>query len=43
MSDSKLAAPINFIRGIPAMKLDSFRLDFVSVGDERRSVTIDYL
>ena len=30
----KLAAPINSIRCITAGKLDSFRLDFVSVSDE---------
>ena len=41
--DWKLAAPINFIRGISARKLDSFRLDFVSVSDERGSVISDYL
>ena len=39
MSDRKLATPNNFIRGILAEKLDSFRLDFVSVSDERGSVT----
>ena len=33
--DCKLAAPINFIRGILAWKPDSFRLDFVSISDER--------
>ena len=41
--DCKLAAPINFIRGISAGKLDSFRLDFVCVSDERGSVINDYL
>ena len=37
--DCRLATPINFIKG----KLDSFRLDFVSVSDERGSVINDYL
>ena len=32
-----------FIRGITAGKLDSFRLDFVSVSDEGGSVINDYL
>ena len=41
--DYKLAASANFIRGISAGKLDSFRLDFVSVSDERGSVINDYL
>ena len=41
--DCRLATPINFIRGISAGTLDSFRLDFVSVSDERGSVIIDYL
>ena len=41
--DCRLAAPINFIRGILAGKLDSFRLDFVCVSDERGSVINDYL
>ena len=31
---SQLATPINFIRDTSAGKLDSFRLDFVSVNDE---------
>ena len=41
--DCKLAAHIDFIRGISAGKLDPFRLDFVSVNDERGSVINDYL
>ena len=41
--DCQLATNINFIRGISAGKLDSFRLDFVSVSDERGSVINDYL
>ena len=41
--DCRLGAPTNFIRGILAGKLDSFRLDFVSVSDERGSVINDYL
>ena len=41
--DCKLAAPIDFIRGISAGKLDPFRLDFLSVSDERGSVINDYL
>ena len=36
--DCRLAASNNFIRGISVGKLDSFRLDFVSVSDERGSV-----
>ena len=36
-------APTDFIRAISAEKLDSFRLDFVSVSDQRRSVINDYL
>ena len=43
----KLTDPINFIRDTPSVgKLDSFRLDFVSVKflrDERGSVITDYL
>ena len=39
----KLATPINFIRGMPAGKLDSFWFDFVSVSDKRGSVINDYL
>ena len=35
--DCRLAAPTDFIRGISARKLDSFRLDFVSVSDEHGS------
>ena len=41
--DCRLGAPTNFIRGIPAGKLDSFRFDFVSTSDERGSVINDYL
>ena len=41
--DCRLAAPINFIRGTLAGKLDSFRLDFVCVSDGRGSVINDYL
>ena len=41
--DCKLDAPINFIRGISAGKLDTLRLDFVVVSDERGSVVNDYL
>ena len=40
--DWRLAAPNDFIRGILAGKLDSFRLDFVTVSDERGSVINDY-
>ena len=36
--DCRLAAPSDFIRGISARKLDSFRLDFVSESDERGSL-----
>ena len=36
--DCRLPAPTDFIRGILARKLDCFRLDFVSVSDERGSV-----
>ena len=36
--DCKLPAPINFIRSISAGKVDSFRLDYVSVSEERGSV-----
>ena len=32
--DGKLDAPINHIRGISAVKLDTLRLDFVFVSDE---------
>ena len=39
----RLAAPINFIKGISTGKLDSFRLDFVPMSDERGSVINDYL
>ena len=35
--DCRLAAPTDFIRGISVRKLDSFRLDFVSVSDEHGS------
>ena len=41
--DCKLAAPIRFIRGILAGKLDSFGIDFVSVSDLPGSVISDYL
>ena len=41
--DRRLATPINFIKGISAGKLHSFRLHFVSVSDERESVISDYL
>ena len=41
--DCRLAAPTDFIRGISARKLDSFRLDIVTVSDERGSVINDYL
>ena len=41
--DCKIAAPINFIRGISAGKMDSFRLDFVSVSDKRGPVINDHL
>ena len=41
--DCKLAAPTNFIRGISAGKMDSFRLDFVSVNDKRGPVINDHL
>ena len=41
--DCKLAASIYFIRGVSAGKLDFFRLDVVSVSDERGSVINDYL
>ena len=37
--DCPLAAPNDFIRGISTGKLDSFRLDFVSVSDERGSTS----
>ena len=37
--DCPLAAPTDFIRGISAGKLDLFRLDFVSVSDERGSTS----
>ena len=40
--DCKLAAPIYFIRGISAGKLDSFQLDIVSVGDKCESINNDY-
>ena len=40
--DGKLDAPINHIRGISAVKLDTLRLDFVFVSDERGSVVNDY-
>ena len=40
--DCRLAAPTDLIRGILAGKLDSFRLDFVSVRDERGSVITYY-
>ena len=38
----KLAASTNFIRGISAGKVNSFRLNFVSVSDKRGSVINDY-
>ena len=38
-----LAAPTDFIRATSAGKLDFFRLDFVSVSDECRTVINDYL
>ena len=41
--DGKLDAPINHIRGISAVKLDTLRLDFVFVSDERGSVVNDDL
>ena len=41
--DCKLAAPINFIRGISAGKLDSFQLDFISISDKHGFVINDYL
>ena len=41
--DGKLDAPINHIRGISAVKLDTLRLDFVFVSDERGSTVNDYL
>ena len=41
--DGKLDAPINHIRGISAVKLDTLRLDFVFVSDERGSIVNDYL
>ena len=40
--DGKLDTPINHIRGISAVKLDTLRLDFVFVSDERGSVVNDY-
>ena len=39
----KLAAPINFIRGVSVGELDSFWLDFVSASDERGSVKLGFL
>ena len=39
----RLAAPINFIKGISTGKLDSFRLDFVPMSDESGPVINDYL
>ena len=41
--DCRLTAPIDFIKGISAGKLNSFQLDFVSVSDERGSVINDTL
>ena len=44
--DCRLAAAIDFIKGISAEKPNSFQLDFVSVSDERGSVislSIDFL
>ena len=41
--DCRLADPTDFIRGITARKMDFFRLDFVSVSDERGSVINNYL
>ena len=43
VDDCRLAAPTDFIRGILAGKLDSFRLDFFSVSDNRGSVINDHL
>ena len=43
MGDCRVAAPTDFIRATSVGKLDFFRLDFVSVSDERRSVINDYL
>ena len=43
VDDCRLAAPTDFIRGILAWKLDSFRLDFFSVIDKRGSVINDHL
>ena len=43
VDDCRLAAPTDFIRGILAGKLDSFRLDFFSVSDKRGSVINDHL
>ena len=40
--DCRLAAPTDFIRGISAGKLDSFRLYFVCVSNERGSLILDY-
>ena len=37
-----MAAPTDFIRGISAGKLDSFRLHFVSGNDESGPVINDY-
>ena len=42
-SANYITASANFVRGISAGKLVSFRLDFVSVSDERGSVINDYL
>ena len=41
--DCRSAATTDFIRGISARKLDSFRLDFVSVSDEHGSIINNYL
>ena len=44
VDDCRLAPPpTDFIRGILAGKLDSFRLDFFSVSDKRGSVINDHL
>ena len=41
--NGRLAATTDFIRGISAGKLDSFRLEFVFVTEERGSVIRQYL
>ena len=40
---ARFARESSAIRGISAGKLDSFRLDFVSVSDELGSIINDYL